>query len=288
MYVASDETGRGIVLPEFGQAREREWRDIENEAANALSDEPSTLGADSERRQALLDLMALHLVRSSETLAFYNRLVADQATKMLQEVERDPEYHQVLRSEDISPEKGRQTIDLAIRHANTGLVPRLHHEFAVTLTRLLDDYRERLRDCGVRLQRPKRQAGFLLGDGPAFLSTTYRLGDTTTTLFRRLDEIAQRSHLNGDEWCAWMPLNPRLVAVAGPRVLSCAGERPLASQLVNQFNAQQCGRAQFRVVLPPDDVAQAREFVKQYARPTPPPVSAYPMIEVDPYEMWRR
>ena len=36
---------------------------------------PSTLGVDPERRQALLDLVALHLVRSSETLAFYNKLL---------------------------------------------------------------------------------------------------------------------------------------------------------------------------------------------------------------------
>ena len=67
--------------------------------------------------------MALHLVRSSETLAFYNKLLAGQATRMLHEVERDPEYQAILGSEDVSPEEGRQTIDEAIRHANTGLVP---------------------------------------------------------------------------------------------------------------------------------------------------------------------
>ena len=45
---------------------------------------------------------------------------------------------------------------------------------------------------------------------------------------------------------------------------------------------------QFRVVLPPDHVDQAREFVKQHTRPTPLPVSEYPLIEADPHEMWRR
>lgn len=85
-----------------------------------------------------------------------------------------------------------------------------------------------------------------------------------------------------------MPLKPRVMAVAGPRVLSCSGVRPLASQVVRQMNAQQCWRAQFGVVLPPDDATTASEFVKQHARPTPPPMSKYPLIEVDPYEMWSR
>ena len=85
-----------------------------------------------------------------------------------------------------------------------------------------------------------------------------------------------------------MPLTPRLLAVAGPRVLSCADVRPLAQQHVDQFNIEQCRRSQFRVVLPPHHVDRAREFVEQHARPTPPPVSEYPMIEADPYEMWRR
>ena len=44
--------------------------------------------------------MALHLVRSSETLAFYNKLLAGQATRMLHEVERDPKCQAILGSED--------------------------------------------------------------------------------------------------------------------------------------------------------------------------------------------
>ena len=85
-----------------------------------------------------------------------------------------------------------------------------------------------------------------------------------------------------------MPLTPRLLAVAGPRVLSSADARPLASQNVDQFNSEQCRRAQFRVVLPPDQVDRARKFVEHHASPTPAPVSAYPMIEANPYEMWNR
>ena len=288
MYVASDDEGRGIVPPEFGGEREAEWRDIENKASQALDGEPPILAVDPERQQALLDLMALHLVRSSETLASQNRRIAHRATEMLHEVERDPEYQAILRTEGMSPERGRQTIDEAIRHTDVGFLPGLHREFAFSLPSLLESHRERLHECGVRLHRPKRQTGFLLGDGPAFLSTAGRLGGRTTTLFERLGQIAHGSPLDGDEWCAWMPLTPRLLAVAGPRVLSCAEVRPLAQQYVDQFNIEQCRRSQFRVVLSPDDLARAKEFVQQNATRTPAPVSAYPLQEASPYEMWRR
>ena len=93
---------------------------------------------------------------------------------------------------------------------------------------------------------------------------------------------------NGDAWCCWMPLTPRVLAVAGPRVPSCAGLRPLASQVVRQFNIEQCRRAQFRVVLPPDQVDRARRFVEKHASPTPAPANVYPMQEASGYEMWRR
>lgn len=62
----------------------------------------------------------------------------------------------------------------------------------------------------------------------------------------------------------------------------------VAAQIVRQFNAQQCWSAQFHVVLPPDQVDRAREFVERHAARTPTPKSAYPLIEPDPYEMWRR
>lgn len=237
--------GEGSSLPSSGLEREDDWKPIESKAAKALSDDPTTMGVDPERRQALPDLMALHLLRSSETLASYNRLFADQAAEVLHDTERDPDYQAVLRSEDMSPEEGRQTIDLAIRNADVGLLPRLHQQFAASLPNLLDGYRELLQKCGVRLHRPERQTGFLLGDGPAFLSTTGRLGNTTTTLFGQLGEIAHGSPLDDDEWCAWMPLTPRLLAVAGAHVLGCNGVRPLAAPNVDQFNVAQCRRAQF-------------------------------------------
>ena len=39
MSVASDDTGRGIVPPEFGHARESDWNLIESRAAGALDDD---------------------------------------------------------------------------------------------------------------------------------------------------------------------------------------------------------------------------------------------------------
>ena len=288
MFVHSDDTGKGIVPVEFAQTLERDWSFIESQAADALEGDCSTLGADPERRQALLDLMALHLLRSSEMLAGQTSLIAQGAAEALHEAQADREWNRRLEETGMSHEEALRSADAVIRNADVGLVPKQRRSIAEKLPEYLDRYRTLLRGCGLRLHRPKRRGGFLLGDGPAFLSPTSRLGRATTALFGRIRSAGRGVHLDGDEWRCWMPLKPRLIAVAGPRVLSCAGERPLASQIVRQFNAQQCWRAQFRVVLPPHHVDRAREFVEQHARPTPPPVSEYPMIEADPYEMWNR
>ena len=288
MYVVSDDEGRGIVPVEFAQALETDWSFIESQAADALEGDCSTLGADPERRQAVLDLMALHLLRSSEMLSGQTGLIAQAAAEALQEAQADKEWNRRLEETGIPHEKALRIADAAIRNADSGLVPKQRQRIAETLPEYLDRYRTLLRGCGLRLHRPKRSGGFLLGDGPAFLSPTGRLRRESTALFGRVRSTARGVHLDGDEWHCWMPLKPRVMAVAGPRVLSCSGVRPLASQVVRQFNSQQCWRAQFRVVLPSDDVAREREFVEQHARRTPLPVSAYPMIEVDPYEMWNR
>ena len=288
MFVASDDAGKGIVPVEFAQTLESDWSLIESQAADALEDGCSTLGADPERRQAVLDLMALHLLRSSEMLAGQTSLIAQGAAEALHEAQADREWDRRLEETGISHEEALRSADAAIRNARTGLVPQQRRRIAETLPEYLDRYRALLRVCGLRLHRPKRSGGFLLGDGPAFLSPTSRLRRESTALFGRIRSAARGARLDGDEWRCWMPLTPRVMAVAGPRVLSCSGVRPLASQVVRQFNAQQCWRAQFRVVLPPHHVDRAREFVEQHARPTPPPVSEYPMIEADPYEMWRR
>ena len=290
MYVASDDEGRGIVPPEFGLARENDWKPIESKAAKALSDDPATLGVDPQRRQAVLDLMALHLFRSSEMLAVQSNVIAKSAARVLREVQEGKEWDRFLEQIGMSHEEALRSVDAVVRHddADIGLVSGQRQTVAEKLPEYLERYLTQLRECGLRLHRPKRAGSFLLGDGPAFLSPTSRLGGETTALFGRINDVAQDVHLDGDEWRCWMPLTPRLLAVAGPRVFSCAGVRPLASQVVRQFNIEQCRRAQFRVVLPLDQVDRAREFVKRHATRTPPPVSAYPMIEADPYEMWRR
>ena len=290
MYVASDDEGRGIVPPEFGLERENDWKPIESKAAEALGDVPSVLGVDPQRRQALLDLMALHLLRSSEMLGVQTGVITQGAAKVLHEALGDEEWDRILEETGMSHEEALRSADAVIRHADAdiGLVSRQRRTLAERLPEYLERYRAPFRRCGLRLHRPKRVGGFLLGDGPAFLTPTSRLGGETTALFGRINDAAQNVHLDGDEWRCWMPLTPRLLAVAGPGVLSSTDARPLASQNVDRFNAEQCRRAQFRVVLPPDQVDRAREFVEQHASPTPAPVSAYPMIEADSYEMWRR
>ena len=289
MFVRSDDTGGGIVPPEYAEALEGDWSLIESKAADALDDDPSTLAIDPERRQALLDLMALHLLRSSEMMAVHTRLVARGATRMLHEAQADEEWDRIL-EDGMSHEEALRSADAVIRHADAdiGLVSTQLRTVAERFPEYLDRFCALLRRCGLRLHRPKRVGGFLLGDGPAFLSPTSRLGGETTALFGRIKDVAQSGHLDGDEWRCWMPLTPRLLAVAGSGVLSSADARPLASQNVDRFNAEQCRRAQFRVVLPPDQADRAREFVKLHASRTPAPVSAYPMIEADPYEIWNR
>ena len=290
MYVASDGEGRGIVPPEFGLAREEDWKPIESKAAEALSNDPSTLGADPERRQALLDLMALHLFRSSEMLAVQSNVIAQSAARVLREAQEGEEWDRFLVQTGMSHEEAVRSVDAVIRHADAdiGLVSGQRKTVAEKLSEYLERYCTQLRECGLRLHRPKRAGGFLLGDGPAFLSPTSRLGRETTALFGRINDVARGVYLDGDEWCAWMPLTPRLLAVAGPRVVSCHGVRPMAAPNVDQFNVEQCQRAQFRVVLPPDQVDRARKFVELHATRTPSPVSAYALQEVDPYEMWSR
>ena len=290
MFVRSDNTGSGIVPPEFAEALEGDWSLIESTAADALDDDPSTLGIDPERREALLDLMALHLLRSTEMFAVHIGLVARGAARVLSEAQEDMEWARILEDTGMSHEEALQSADLVIRNAdpNVGLVSGHRRTVADRMPEYLERYRAPLRKCGLRLHRPKRTGGFLLGDGPTFLTPTSRLGGETTALLGRINDVAQSIHLDGDEWHCWMPLTPRLLAVAGPRVLSCDDVRSMAAPNVDQFNVEQCRRAQFRVVLPPDQVDRAREFVEQHATRTPPPVSAYPLQEASPYEMWRR
>ena len=290
MYAASDDEGRGIVPPEFGLEREEDWKPIESKAAEALGDDPATIGVDSERRQALLDLMALHLFRSSEMLAVQSNVIAQSAAGVLREAQEGKEWDGFLEQTGMSHEEAVRSVDAVIRHADAevGLVSGQRQTVAEKLPEYLERYLTQLRECGLRLHRPKRVGGFLLGDGPTFLTPTSRLGRETTALFGRINDVARGILLDGDEWFAWMSLTPRLLAVAGPRVVSCDGVRPMAAPNVDHFNAEQCRRSQFRVVLPPDQVDRARQFVELQATRTPTPVGAYPLQEVDPYEMWRR
>ena len=290
MFVRSDSTRSGIVPPEFAEARETEWGYIESNASQLVDGDPSTLSMDAQRREALLDLMALHLLRSSEMFAVHIGLVARGAAKVLSEALADQDWDRVLEETGVSHEEALQSADAVIHHADpdVGLVSAHHRTIAERLPEYLERYRTQLQRCGLRLHRPKRVEGFLLGDGPAFLTPTSRLGGETTALFGQIHDVARGIPRDGDEWFVWMPLTPRLLAVAGPRVVSCHGVRPMAAPRVDQFNVEQCRRAQFRVVLPPDQVDRARIFVKQNATRTPAPVSAYPLQEASPYEKWRR
>ena len=290
MFVRSNDTGSGIVPPEFAEALEGDWSLVESTAADALDGDPSTLPTDPERREALLDLMALHLLRSSEMFSVHIGLLARGAAKVLSEAQADQGWGRVLEETGMSHEQALRSADLVIRNADpdVGLVSGHRRTIAERMPEYLGWYRTLLRGCGLRLHRPKRVGGLLLGDGPAFFSPTSRLGRETTALFGRIKDVARGTHLDGGEWCAWMSLTPRLVAVAGLRVLSCDGVRPLAAPNVDHINVEQCRRAQFRVVLPPDQVDRARGFVEQHASPTPAPSNVYPMQEASGYEMWRR
>ena len=125
MFVRSDDTGGGIVPPEYAEALEGDWSLIESKAADALDDDPSTLAIDPERRQALLDLMALHLLRSSEMLAVRTGLVARGAARVLHEAQADEEWDRIL-EDGMSHEEALRSADAVIRRADAdiGLVSR--------------------------------------------------------------------------------------------------------------------------------------------------------------------
>ena len=127
MFVRSDSTGSGIVPPEFEEAREAEWGDIESKASQVLDGDPSTLSMDAQRREALLDLMALHLLRSSEMFAVHIGLVARGAAKVLSEALADEDWDRVLEETGMSHEEALRSADAVIRNADpdVGLFQRI-------------------------------------------------------------------------------------------------------------------------------------------------------------------
>ena len=287
-FVRSDASGKGFVPLEHAAGLEQEWGAIESSAAQALAGDVAELAADPARRRAVLDLIALHLVRSSEMRAAQIEIVASLAAKTLDDAQKDPRWGQILKEVGMSRSEGLRTVDAFLRDRHGGFVPSARSDTAGRLPHFLGFYREQLERCGLRVCRPKRAGGFMLGDGPAFLSASTRPGRLeSTALFGRLIDGAGGVLARDDAWYAHMPLGPRFLAVAGPHVTTCRGVIPLSGDVVRRANVVQCARSQFRVVIPLCGADSARRFVKQHAAPTPDPACLYPFDPPDPGEKWR-
>lgn len=289
MYRRSDDEGQGFVPVEYARELEQDWNTVEFEADKQIQAVLSDVPIDNTHREAVLDLMALHLLRSSETLGRLIGIQGEAANDVLDDVTSDDEFKRIMLEEDMSREEAETTVDRAIR-APDGFIQNTRRSFAENLPRWLELYRERMAMCGLILRRCETSS-LMLGDGPAFLSIGTCLECATSTMFGMLDEIT-RCSMHSDVsafwsgWHCWMPLSPDVIAQASPRVQNSDEMLPCFESQIYALNKMQCQRAQLRVVVPPGSQHMSESFVRQYAE-FAPPKHPYKMAGVPPSsEQW--
>ena len=296
MYLPTSEGEAGFVPLDHAQRLEPEWsRTIEQAGCEAIVDliAGSSIG---DNRAAILDLMALHLLRSSETRGRFNMTQGKRANELLEDVTVREEFRQAMAEVGMSAAETEDVMDQAIRSPG-GFAESTHRSFAENLPEWLARYREYLSECGL-LVRKTDSPVLLLGDGPAFLTAGTCFECETTTMFGMLDRIARcpahvGRHSSESGWHAWMPLTPQVVAQASPHIPT----QPAAPQTeslrcfpsqAGGINKMECRRAQFRVAIPPRSEQRSVPFVRRNARPAPQGVSAYKRETPPPDAMWRQ
>ena len=279
MYRTADGEGGGFVPVEFAGALEVEWSQLERHGCEAIRAVLRGDSVDDDRRDAILGLMALHLLRSSETLGRFLMIVGDRATELHAEVATGDDYRQVLVETGMTVEEAQEVADAAIRSPD-GFVQRARADFAGNMTRWLERFIEGLSAGGLLLRKSDTDV-LVLGDGPAFLSPMVCLECETTVMFGMLDGVLRCSRHAGfsahwpfADWLCWMPLAPRLVAVAGPRIKDADTPLALVGSMSDRVNVMQCRRAQVRIVIPPGGENRYRPVVDTHAS-FRPPVSGY-------------
>ena len=296
MYLPTSEDEAGFVPFDHAQRLEPEWgRTIEQAGCEAIV---GLLAGDTigDNQAAILDLIALHLVRSSETRCRFNMTQAMRADELLEDVSVCEEFRQAMAETGMSVAEVEDMMDQAIRSPG-GFAESSHRNFAENLPQWLDRYRKSLSECGLVVRRTDSPV-LLLGDGPAFLTAGTCFECETTTMFGMLDRIGRCSahvgrHSFESGWHAWMPLTPELVAQASPRIPTQPA--PLQTESLRCFpsqaegvNKMECQRAQFRVAIPPGSEQRSVPFVRLHARPASPGVSAYRRETPPPDVMWRQ
>ncbi len=279
MYRTADGEGGGFVPVEFADAPEREWSQVEKRGCEAIQAVLGGSGIDDDRGDAIRGLMALHLLRSSETLGRFLMIVGDKATELHAEVATSDDYRQVLVETGMTVEEAQEVADAAVRSPD-GLVQRARADFAGNMTRWLERFVEALSAGGLLLRKSDTDV-LVLGDGPAFLSPGDCLECETTVMFGMLDGVLRcarhagfSAHWPFADWLCWMPLAPRLLAVAGPKIKDADTPLPLVGSMSDRVNVMQCRRAQVRIVIPPDGENRYRPVVDTHAS-FKPPVSGY-------------
>ena len=296
MYLRTSEDEAGFVPLDHAQRLEPEWsRTIEQAGCEAIGDLLFG-GSVGDNRAAILDLIALHLLRSSETRCRFNMMQAERANELLEDVTVRGEFRQAMTEAGMSVAEAEDIMDQAIRSSG-GFAESSHRSFAEKLPKWLDRYRQCLSECGL-LVRKTDSPVLLLGDGPAFLTAGTCFECETTTMFGMLDRIERCSAHVGrpcseSGWHAWMPLTPEVVAQASPSIptqpaaLQTESSRCFPSQ-AEGINKMECQRAQFRVAIPPRSEQRSVPFVRLHARPAPQGVSAYRRETPPPDAMWRQ
>ena len=279
MYRTADDRGGGFVPIEFAEDLEQAWSSIEKRGCEAIRSVLADGYVADGGRAAILGLMALHLLRSSETLGRFIMLIGDKATELYDEIATGEDYQRVLVETGMTVEEAQETADAMIR-ASGGFVQGVRADFAKNMTRWLSRINDDLSTGGVLLRKADSDS-LILGDGPAFLAPAGCLECETTVMFGMLDRVprcARHRDLSAywplADWQCMMPLAPTLLAVAGPRIKDASMPLPLAASMADRVNVMQCRRAQVRIVIPSGGENRYRPLVDKYAS-FDPPASAY-------------
>ena len=290
MYRTADGDGGGFVPVDFAGVLEAEWSIMEKRGCEAIRGVLGGCDVDDDCRTAILGLMSLHLLRSSETLGRFLTMIGDKGTEIYDEVATGEDYRQVLLETGTTIEEAQASADAAIRSSG-GFMQGARADFARNMSRWLSGFAEQLSAGGLLLRKAATDA-LVLGDGPAFLSPAGCLDCETTVMFGMLDRVHRCARHRGSsaysplaDWQCIMPLAPTLLAVAGPRIDDTDRPLPLAGSMSDKANVMQCRRAQVRIVIPPGGKNRYLPVVNRHAS-FKPPVSNYRPEQPPEYAQW--
>lgn len=289
MYRTADGHGNGFVPLESAVALESEWGQIENRGCEAIRHVLRNGEVDSGHKAAIIGLMALHLLRSLETLGRFLKVSGDAANKLYNEVATRDDYRRLIEDTGLTVGEAQKLVDRAIR-APSGFIRNSHAHFAVVISKALSIFVEKLSAGGLIL---RTASSLMLSDSPAFLAPMGCLKCESTVMFSQLDDVQRCDRHQGTsalfspaDWQCLMPLAPTLLAIAGPRIKDESRVLPAIESLSDSVNVMQCRRAQARIAMPPNGENRDLLVVGKYAS-FAEPVSNYVPVSVPDSARWR-